>query len=220
MNHNASTLRILYEDNHLLAADKPAGLLTQADDTGHAALEDLLREHVRAARGKPGGVFLHAAHRLDREVGGVVLFALTSKALSRLNAQQREGAWVKRYRAWVQGGPSDKRGLLTHWLVHASHRAQTAAAGAPDAKECRLEYEVVRKDAGSTLLAILLHTGRYHQIRAQLAAAGWPVLGDSKYGATAPWPAGGLALRQVALSLEHPVKHTPLVIEAPDVNYF
>lgn len=217
MNRNEAPV-ILYEDNHLLAADKPAGLLTQADATGHAALEDQLREYVRTARNKPGAIFLHAAHRLDREVGGIVLFALTSKALSRLNEQQRENAWDKRYRAWVQGSPADERGMLTHWLAHASHRAQLTAAGAEGSKECRLEYEVVRRNASRTLLAIRLHTGRYHQIRAQLATAGWPVLGDAKYGATSSWPAG-IALRHVSLTIEHPVRRVPLSIEAPSPEF-
>lgn len=210
---------VLYEDNHLLVADKPAGLLTQADSTGHASLEDVVREYLRVSRRKEGGAFAHAAHRLDRDVSGIVLFALTSKALSRLNAQQRDGAWVKKYRAWVQGGPPQPSGTLVHWLAHVSHRAEVLAASDPSARECRLEYEVIRRERDRSLLGILLHTGRYHQIRAQLAAAGWPVLGDSKYGSTTDWRAGGIALRHTFLSLTHPVKQTELRFEAPSELY-
>lgn len=206
---------ILFADNHLLAADKPAGLPTQRDTRGRPGFEDAVRAHVRIARAKPGEAFVHAAHRLDREVGGVVLFALTGKALARLNAQQRAGAWDKRYRAWVEGAPAAATGILTHWLRHGDHRADVVAAGTPEARACRLTYRLLRAEDGLSLLEIGLETGRYHQIRAQLAAAGWPICGDVRYGARRAWAGAGIALRHVRLTLEHPVRHTPLCLEAP-----
>ena len=216
--HCAIHLTVLYEDNHLLAADKPAGMLTQASGGDGRSLEELAREYVKRSRGKAGNVFVHAAHRLDREVSGIVLFALTSKALARLNEQQRGHRWEKVYRAWVEGGPADTEGSLVHRLRHGSHRAEVAAGDA-DAKECRLTYEIIRREKGRSLLAVRLETGRYHQIRAQLAAAGWPILGDRKYGSRTPWPAGGIALRHVSLTLEHPVRRERWAVRADDAQF-
>jgi 23S rRNA pseudouridine1911/1915/1917 synthase len=211
--------RILYEDNHLLAADKPAGMLTQSDPGGGPSLEQSLREYVRESRNKPGAAYLHVAHRLDRDVGGIVLCALTSKALSRLNAQQREQSWRKVYRAWVSGAPAAGAGRLVHWLRHGEHRSEVVREGDTDAKESALEFRVLRRESDRALLEIVLHTGRYHQIRAQLAAAGMPILGDSRYGATAQWSGAGIALRHVELEIEHPVRHSALLIEAPDAEF-
>lgn len=212
-------LSILYEDNHLLAADKPAGMLTQSDRSADPSFEVMLRDYVRTSRNKPGAAFLHVAHRLDRDVGGIVLCALTSKALSRLNAQQREQSWRKVYRAWLAGAPPSDAGQLIHHLRHGEHIAQVVRAGEPDAKESVLAYRVLRRAKDRTLVEIVLLTGRYHQIRAQFAAAGWPVIGDTRYGATEPWSRPGIALRHVELNIEHPVRHTALRIEAPTPEF-
>jgi 23S rRNA pseudouridine1911/1915/1917 synthase len=211
--------RILHEDNHILAADKPAGMLTQSDAGGGPSLEEALREYVRVSRGKPGAAYLHVAHRLDRDVGGIVLCALTSKALSRLNAQQREQSWRKVYRAWVCPAPAACAGQLVHWLRHGEHRAEVVREGEPGALESSLEFRLLRRDAGRALLEIVLHTGRYHQIRAQLAASGTPVAGDRKYGSTEAWHGVGIALRHVELTIEHPVRREQLRIEAPDAEF-
>lgn len=211
--------KILYEDNHLLAADKPAGMLTQSDRSTDPSLEDMLREYIRASRGKPGRAYLHVAHRLDRDVSGIVLCALTSKALSRLNEQQRDQSWRKVYRAWVMGSPARDTGQLIHYLRHGEHHAEVVRSGDPNACQSVLEYRVLRRDPERALLEVILHTGRYHQIRAQLAAAGWPIVGDGKYGARDIWPHSGIALRHVELTVEHPVRHTPLHIEAPDPEF-
>jgi 23S rRNA pseudouridine1911/1915/1917 synthase len=209
-------LKVLYEDNHLLAVDKPSGLPTQPPPAGGDSLEEQARRYVRVSRSKPGEAFVHAAHRLDKDVSGIVLFACTGKALSRLNTQQRSRSWEKVYHAWVEGTPPAPQGVLVHWLVHEEHRARLAVAGEAGTRECRLEYSLLRREGAKSLLAIRLDTGRYHQIRAQLAAAGCPITGDKRYGAVTDWPQGGIALRHVRLTLRHPARQTPLTIEAPD----
>jgi 23S rRNA pseudouridine1911/1915/1917 synthase len=216
---SAGGVPILYEDNHLLAADKPAGVLTQCDAGGGSSLEESLREYVRVSRAKPGAAYLHVAHRLDRDVGGIVLCALTSKALSRLNAQQRAQSWRKVYRAWVCPAPAAGGGLLVHWLRHGEHRSDVAREGEPGARESSLEFRVLRREGNRALVEVVLHTGRYHQIRAQFAAAGMPVAGDRKYGATEGWQGAGVALRHVELTIEHPVRREQLRIEAPAPDF-
>jgi len=205
---------VLYEDNHLLVLDKPAGLLTQPDSSASPSLEAGARAYIRRSRNKPGEAFLHVVHRLDREVSGIVVCALTSKALSRLQTQQRAQDWQRTYRAWVAPSPAQDSGDLEHWLRHGDHRAEVVRPDAPDARQCRLDFRVLRRESDCALIEIQLLTGRYHQIRAQLAAAGWPVLGDHKYGATGEWSHDGIALRHTALVFEHPVRRAPLRIEA------
>lgn len=202
----------LHLDNHLLVLDKPWGLLTQPSGTGEDSLEARGKAFLKERFQKPGEVFLEAVHRIDRVVGGVVLFARTSKALSRLNEAQRNHGIHKTYRALVWGAPGrlpGPEGELEHWLVHGGHSARLARPGDPDARECRLRYRVLEARPKATLLEIDLLTGRYHQIRAQLAAAGVPICGDDKYGAPAESrplaPAGGIALLSWELSLTHPV---------------
>jgi 23S rRNA pseudouridine1911/1915/1917 synthase len=210
---------VVHEDNHILVVEKPAGLLTQPDHSGSPSLEDNARAYIRRSRAKPGEAFLHVVHRLDRDVGGIVVCALTSKALSRLQAQQRAQAWRRTYRAWVAPAPSSDSSTLEHWLRHGEHRAEVVPSDTPEARLCRLDFRVVRREPGRALIEVTLHTGRYHQIRAQLAAAGWPILGDRKYGATHPWPDGGIALRHTELIFEHPVRRDSLRIEAPDDRF-
>jgi 23S rRNA pseudouridine1911/1915/1917 synthase len=216
---NPTECNVLHEDNHILVVEKPAGLLTQPDRSGAPSIEEDARAYIRRSRGKPGQAFLHVVHRLDRDVGGIVVCALTGKALSRLQAQQRAQEWQRVYRAWVSPPPPSDSGALEHWLRHGEHRAEIAAPHGPEARSCRLDFRVVRRQADQALIEVTLHTGRYHQIRAQLAAAGWPVLGDRKYGAAREWPHGGIALRHTELAFEHPVRRDPMRIESPDDRF-
>jgi 23S rRNA pseudouridine1911/1915/1917 synthase len=234
-------LEVLYHDNHLLAVNKPAGLLTQPSGTDKDNLEDRSKVWIKEVKGKPGNVFLHAVHRLDQVVSGVVLFACTDKALSRLNADMRAHKFTKIYHAVVSGTPPQSEGSLRHFLIHDDYRAEVAQEGDPDAKECLLNYKIlstavgrvtspgVKKAPGEvtrptidglTLLEIQLHTGRYHQIRAQLAAIGCPILGDEKYGSKVKLPGGSIALHHARLTVIHPVSKAEIVIEAPDPEYW
>ena len=210
--------QVVFCDNHLLALDKPCGLLCQPSGTAEDSLEAQGRLWLKEEFHKPGNVFLEAAHRIDRAVSGLVLFARTSKALSRLNAAQRTGDWRKTYHAIVAGQPSADTGRLVNWLRHDEHRATVVAPGTPEAREAVLTYRVLRRLPGSALLEIQLETGRYHQIRAQLADAGLPILGDRKYGSRTPWPSSppgteAIALRHVRLELHHPVGGAALCLE-------
>ena len=206
---------VLFADNHLLAVNKPAGLLSQDSGTGLRNLEDWAREWVRVDKGKPGNVFLNAVHRIDRAVSGVVLFARTSKALARLNEDIRKRNCRKIYHAFVEGGPPRSEDRLVDWLSHAHHRAEVCGEHDEGAQRAVLSYRVLRSVDGSALLEIDLETGRYHQIRAQLSAIGCPIAGDEKYGAKSRAADGGIALHHRRLEIIHPTRKEPVVIEAP-----
>ncbi|NLE54822.1 MAG: RNA pseudouridine synthase [Lentisphaerae bacterium] len=209
---------VLYVDNHLLALNKPAGLLTQPSGTSEDNLEDRAKAWVKAEYHKPGAVFLEAVHRIDRPVAGVVLFARTSKALSRLNEAMRRGDCEKIYLALVTGDLPGPDGALNDWLLHGDHRADVVPAGTPGAKAAVLTYTVLRRSAGRSLLRIVLGSGRYHQIRAQLAQAGCPIVGDHKYGSPERWlSADGIALQHATLRICHPVTREAMVFTAPDI---
>ena len=209
------TLDILHCDNHVLAVNKPGGLVTQPSGRHADSMESRARGWVKERFHKPGRVFLEAVHRIDRPVSGIVLFARTSKALSRLQRAIREGRVEKRYLALVEGRPPKAEGRLRHWLIHASHRARVVAAGTPGAREAVLEYRVLGEVSGNALLAITLHTGRYHQIRVQLQALGCPVWGDRRYGGCRA-PAGeGIGLHHWRLRVPHPVGDQRLSVTAP-----
>jgi len=194
---------ILFCDNHLLVVHKPAGIATQPD------LCDLAKAWVKSTYHKPGAVFLEPIHRLDKPVSGLVLFARTSKALSRLQQQMREQQIEKTYEAWVEGSLEQDHAILRHRLIHGSHRAEIS----PHGKEAVLEYTVLERKSGSTQLQIQLHTGRYHQIRAQCAAIGHPILGDTKYSCRAAWKGEGIALKSVRLAFMHPISHEHVEIK-------
>lgn len=176
-------MEVLFCDNHLLIANKPSDLLTQPTDLCEDSLETRLKEWLKKEFHKKGNVFLHCIHRLDRPVSGLVLFARSSKALSRLNEQSRKMEIQRIYIAEVEGKLPFQEGKLDHFLTHENHRAQIVKEHDEGAKHARLTYKVLQNKEHSTLVEIELETGRYHQIRAQFKAIGHPVRGDKKYGA-------------------------------------
>jgi 23S rRNA pseudouridine1911/1915/1917 synthase len=207
-----SELSILYEDNHLLVVDKPAGLLVQGDRSGDESLLERARESVRIRHGKPGNVYLGLVHRLDRNVSGVVVLARTSKAASRLSDQFRQRKPRKEYLAVAQGTFETERGeLVAHLAAQADRQGVTRASSGPfdGLRQSRLEYSVLDAVGSGpesrSLLRIRLITGRRHQIRAQLGLIGRPLLGDVKYGARRGLPEHRIALHAESLELLHPV---------------
>ena len=211
------TPHILHEDNHLLAVDKPAGRLVQGDRSGDPTLLDDCRAYLKAKYEKPGNVYLGLVHRLDRPVSGVVLLARTSKAASRLSARFREGEAHKTYLAVVEGCPERREAELVHWLSargDVSGRTRCEASPFAGAKESVLRYRVLSSGARS-LVRVEPVTGRRHQIRVQLAAAGCPIVGDRKYGAPMPLPDRRVALHARRLEIAHPVGGRIMRFEAP-----
>jgi 23S rRNA pseudouridine1911/1915/1917 synthase len=209
-------LHVVYEDNHCLAVVKPPGLLTVGDRTGDLALVDQVRDYLRVKYKKPGNVFVGVVHRLDRPVGGVVLFARTSKAASRLAEQFRSGRVEKIYHALVEGRVASLEGLLEDRLVkdHKTNIVRRSTEGTdPRARESRLSFRRLKSKGSTTLLEIRPTTGRSHQIRVQLAAAGHPIVGDRKYGSKRPYE-DGIALRAVELTFAHPTTRLPITVEA------
>jgi len=212
-------LDILYEDNHLLAVNKPPMLPTMGVAENRPSLLALAKEYIRQKYSKPGKVYLGIVSRLDAPVTGVVLMARTSKAAARLTALFRDRQTQKIYWAIVEGRVHPPAGELTHYLrKDERHRRMHVAAPSTDgAQLAKLAYRVIRRHdilASGTLLEVQLLTGRKHQIRVQLADTLGPILGDRKYGSTRPFPVG-IALHSHRLTLEHPVRRTPLTIEAP-----
>lgn len=199
-------MRILYEDNHLLIVCKPADMLTQPNNSQETSLEEECKRLIKERDSKPGNVFLHAVHRIDKPVSGIVMFAKTSKALSRMNAALRGRQMKKIYHARISGTLPAKEGTLEHYLRHDDFRAVVD----PEGKLCRLHYRLL--DNG--IVEIDLETGRYHQIRAQLAAVGCPVKGDGKYGSIEPWKQG-IALHHAVLTFPHPVTGEMITVSCP-----
>jgi 23S rRNA pseudouridine1911/1915/1917 synthase len=210
-------LDVLYEDNHCLAVVKPAGVLTMGDATGDRALDDLAKAYLAQKYAKPGAVFLGIVQRLDRPVSGVVLFARTSKAAARLAEQFRTRVVEKCYRAVVSGIVPEPRGVLHDWLVkdEATNCSRRTAPNATGSRECRLSYQRLGSAHGRTLLEIHPETGRSHQIRVQLAGAGWPIVGDTKYGSREPFAEGAIALHALSLHFHHPTRGERIAVTAP-----
>ena len=210
---------ILYEDNHLLAINKPAGILVQGDRTGDPTLLDFAKNYIKVEYGKPGAVYLGLIHRLDRPVSGVILFAKTSKALTRMNAKFQHQQINKKYYALCEKRPAVESDLLVHWLKKNSKENRTTAykREVTGGKRAELEYELKMVLERRCLLEILPLTGRPHQIRVQLSSIGCTIIGDTKYGFKGTGT-GSIALHARAVHFEHPVKKEPLVIEAPVPN--
>lgn len=206
-------MQILYRDNHVIGVEKPAGILTQDSGTNLLNLEDQLREWVKKEYAKPGRVFVYAIHRLDRPASGVVLFAKTGKALTRLNASMRAGRTHKVYYAIVYGTLVAGEDSIENYVVHREHFAAIAKADQPGAKLARLSYQVIKEEKGYSLVRIVLHTGRYHQIRLQMAYLGHPILGDIRYGGKF-WRSGEIALHHAHFSIDHPVNGGKIEVES------
>jgi 23S rRNA pseudouridine1911/1915/1917 synthase len=209
---------ILFEDNHLLIINKPAGLLVQGDATGDEPLSVKAAEYLRFKYKKPGAAFIGVAHRLDRPVSGVVALAKTSKALSRLNEMFRDNTVHKTYWALVGKRPESDSGNLVHWLVKDPIRNVTKAytTAHPQGQRSELNYEVLGQAGSRYLIQVNPITGRPHQIRVQLATGlGTPIVGDVKYGFLAPLPDVSIALHARRLELAHPVSKELMTFEAP-----
>lgn len=207
-------LRILYEDNHVLGIDKPAGLLSQEDRTGDPTVGALGKAYLREAYSKPGNVFLAPVHRLDRPASGAMVLARTSKAARRLSAAFRARQVEKRYLA-LATGVLEGTGTWEDYLVKESRHVRVVNPGYPAAKHALLRWKACGFEHGTSLLDISMHTGRSHQIRAQLAHRGLPLLGDMRYGAKRLFDGRNLALHCYYLSAPHPVREQPLTLVAP-----
>ena len=212
-----SKIDVLYEDNHLLIVNKPAGMLVQGDHTGDTPLVDYGKAYIRAKYNKPGEVFLGVVHRLDRPVSGVVVLARTSKALARMNALFKEKKTEKTYWALVRNNPPQETSTLTHWLTKDPEKNKATAhrREVPGSKQAELSYRLVAQHDKLFLLEVTPKTGRPHQIRVQLASLGCPIRGDLKYGAPEANADASISLHARRLAFTHPVKKTSLRIVAP-----
>lgn len=212
---NDFTAEVLYEDNHLLALNKPAGLLTMGDDTGDRTMVDVARGYLREKYNKPGNVFVGVVHRLDRPVSGVLLFARTSKAAGRLSDQLRKGDIEKTYRVLVEGRPpAAEQGEFEDWLKknRQTNKVSTASQRDAEAKHSRLIYRVVDRVGELLELEVQPVTGRSHQIRVQLASRGMPVVGDVKYGSRHRL-GQSIRLHALRLQISHPTRKDRVAIE-------
>lgn len=212
-----NNLQVLYEDNHIIAVNKRVGDIVQGDKTGDKPLGDVVKEYIKDKYNKPGDVFLGVVHRLDRPTTGIVVFARTSKALTRLNELFKNRETQKMYWAVVKNKPAEETATLTHYLKR-NEKTNTSKAHmheVPDSKIAKLDYSVIKELNSYTALEIDLHTGRHHQIRAQLSAIGAPIKGDLKYGAERSNPDGGIHLHARRLSFIHPVSKEAITITAP-----
>ncbi len=217
-----SRLAVLYEDNHCLAVVKPAGMLTMGDVTGDRSLVEEAADYLRDKYQKPGNVFVGIVHRLDRPVSGVVLFARTSKAAGRLAEQFRTGSVEKVYHALVEGEVPPE-GTLIDWLLKEPETNTVRVVRGPgqqsgtersQARHSVLTFRCLERQHRRALLEVRPVTGRSHQIRVQLAHAGFPILGDGKYGSKVAVE-GCICLHAHQLIVDHPVKHVPLILTAP-----
>lgn len=210
-------MTILYEDNHIIAVNKTSSEIVQGDKTGDTPISEELKRYIKEKYHKPGEVFLGVAHRLDRPVSGVVLFARTSKALTRLNEMFRNQEIEKTYWAIVQNRPKEPEGRLIHYLVRNEKQNKSYAYDTekPNAQKAVLTYKLLADSERYHLLEVHLETGRHHQIRCQLAAIGCPIKGDLKYGAPRSNPGGGISLHARQIKFIHPVTKQPVEIIAP-----
>ena len=212
-------MQVVYEDNHIIIVSKQSGEIVQGDKTGDTPLSDIVKQYIKEKYQKPGEVFLGVVHRLDRPVAGLVVFARTSKALSRLNKMFAEGEVHKTYWAIVKNLPEGQGegNLLTHYLVRNEKQNKSYAYDreVPHSKKAQLRYRIIGKGDHYDLLEIELLTDRHHQIRCQLAKIGCPIRGDLKYGAPRSNPDGSISLLSRRVEFIHPVSKQRIVVEAP-----
>jgi len=222
------TIPIVYEDNHLLVVEKPPNILCQGDKTGDPDMLTLLKQDLKTRYNKPGNVYLGLVQRLDRPVGGVMVFARTSKAAARLSEQIRNKTFLKTYIALVHGRPAEEKGTLVHYLVkdNRTNKVSVVDKEVPKAKEAILDYTVVTTQQGLSLVKINLHTGRPHQIRVQFATLGHPLLGDYRYGPKTKQTSRKQAdklepfgLWSFKISCLHPITKERLHFNSLPVNY-
>lgn len=210
-------MELVYEDNHIIIVSKSSGEIVQADKTGDKPLSEMVKEYIKEAYAKPGAVFIGVVHRLDRPVSGLVVFARTSKALTRLNRMFHNGEVSKTYWAIVQNRPAEDEGELVHWIYRNEQRNKSYALDHEEyaAKKAILRYRVIGTSDRYTLLEVKLLTGRHHQIRCQLAAIGCPIKGDLKYGARRSNPDASISLLARHIEFVHPVSYKPISVYAP-----
>jgi len=210
-------MTVLYEDNHLIIVNKAPGEIVQGDKTGDQPLSEMVKEYLKEKYNKPGNVFCGVTHRLDRPTSGVVVFAKTSKALSRLNDMFRDGEMDKTYWAIVKDRPPKEEDQLTHYLVknEKTNKSTAYPVEKPHTKKAVLHYKLIAASQNYYLLEVDLETGRHHQIRVQLAKIGCPIKGDLKYGASRSNPDDSISLHARTISFIHPVSKEKIMVTAP-----
>lgn len=210
-------MEVLYEDNHIIIVNKRSGEIVQGDKTGDTPLSDTVKLWLKEKHQKPGNVFLGVVHRLDRPVQGLVVFAKTSKALSRLNDMFRTSDVHKTYWAITKNCPDRPEGTLVNWLTRNEKQNKSYAYDSerPGAKRAELQYRVIGHNDRYSLIEVKLLTGRHHQIRCQLAHIGCPIKGDLKYGAERSNPDGSISLLSRRVQFVHPVSKEPIDVTAP-----
>jgi 23S rRNA pseudouridine1911/1915/1917 synthase len=217
MNNTEAPVPILYEDNHLMVVNKRVSDIVQGDQTGDLSLDRLLKDYIKVRDGKPGAVFLGIPHRIDRPVSGAVVFAKTSKALSRMAQLFKEQQVEKVYHAIVEKCPEPESGILEHYLTRNTKQNKSYAHDheVPGSKWARLRYRRLASSDHYHLLEVVLETGRHHQIRVQLAAVGSIIKGDRKYGARRSNKNGGISLHARRITFIHPVSKEQVEVIAP-----
>lgn len=210
-------MTVVYEDNHIIVVNKTASEIVQADKTGDTPLSETVKQYLKEKYRKPGNVFLGVTHRLDRPVSGLVIFAKTSKALTRLNEMFRTGGVKKTYWAIVKNPPKEPEGELTHFLVRNEKQNKSYAYDkeVPNSKKAVLDYRLIGRSENYYLLEVDLKTGCHHQIRCQLAKMGCPIKGDLKYGSPRSNPDGSICLHARRVRFVHPVSKEQIMLEAP-----
>ena len=205
-------LKVIYEDNHIIVVEKPPNIPSQSDKTGDIDMLSIIKEYLKEKYNKPGNVYLGLVHRLDRPVGGVMVFAKTSKAAARLSQQVRDKVFKKEYLAIVDGKLEEKSGTLENYLLknEKTNTSKIVKEGTKNAKYAKLEYEVLKyqEDIDLSLLKIILHTGRHHQIRVQLSGMGHSICGDQKYGTRGRGKQ--ISLWAYRLQIENPITKEPM----------
>ena len=210
-------MEVLYEDNHIIIVNKAPGEIVQGDKTGDTPLSELLKAYLKEKYQKPGNVFCGVTHRLDRPTSGVVVFAKTGKALSRMNDMFRENRVNKTYWAIVKNAPLRHEGTLVHYLIKNEKNNKSVAYNTekPHSKKAVLHYQMIGASENYYLLEVRLETGRHHQIRCQLAKIGCPIKGDLKYGSERSNPDGSISLHARTVSFVHPVSRKLIEVTAP-----